>query len=246
MRKRYSDCGFSKIRRSLREHLAGMTSDAVKLYLWLHLVAFWSGKKRGTVETSYPEIAEDLRWPVLRVKRAIRELLGYYVKIKSRGNQHRPTTIRILRYDNRPKSAGIKGDTSKRASITGAPSTDTSTDTSRLPEPNETLTICTPKKAVEGSRCKEAASSTVWSFLKIEPCGPPKFRELLESRWASRNGEQPSVLIGETVDAWKAVEGEIPRRARELFRALAALRKNEQSQQAREIEEEIPIAQADL
>lgn len=70
----------------------------------------------------------------------------------------------------------------------------------------------------------------VWSFLGIEPCGPISFRVLLESRWASRNGHRPSVVIGETVDAWETAEGEKLRRVPRLFSALSNLREKEKQQ----------------
>jgi hypothetical protein len=69
----------------------------------------------------------------------------------------------------------------------------------------------------------------VWSFLGIEPCGPPKFRALLESRWNSRNGEPTSAVIGSTVDAWEKADGQLPARCAPLFRALDDLRKRESS-----------------
>ena len=70
---------------------------------------------------------------------------------------------------------------------------------------------------------------SVWGFLKIRPCGPESFRTLIESQWASRNGELVSVLIGETVDTWEAAEGQKLRRTPQLFRALAQLRRKEQA-----------------
>jgi hypothetical protein len=74
---------------------------------------------------------------------------------------------------------------------------------------------------------KEAAAAasgkkedSVWSFLEIQACGPPSFRSLLNSRWASRNGQKASVLVGETIDAWEATEGGKLRRAPQLFHNL--------------------------
>jgi DNA-binding transcriptional ArsR family regulator len=88
---------------------------------------------------------------------------------------------------------------------------------------------------------------SVWSFLGIEPCGPISFRTLLESRWASRNGDRPPAVIGETVDAWEEAVGGKLRRAPQLFRALADLRQREHAE-AREGQpihvltaEEIPV-----
>lgn len=230
---RFTNRGFAKIRRGFREHLSRMSSDGVKLYLWLHLVVFWSGKKRGTVETNYSEIAKELQWTKIRVKRAMAELRCHYVKVSKRGNQHQDALIRILKYTKHAKSAGITHEPSKTAGVTNEPSYDPSTDPSTLRERNKTLQNRAPKKAVEGSRSKAAAATapkrqdSVWSFLEIEPCGPLAFRCLLESRWASRNGDRLSVLIGETVDAWEKAEGEKLRRSAPLFRALAKLRKSE-------------------
>lgn len=67
------------------------------------------------------------------------------------------------------------------------------------------------------------SEDSVWGFLGISPCGPPSFRSLLESGWASRNGQRPTALIGETVDAWEDAERE-KLRAPRLFRALSELR----------------------
>jgi len=46
------------------------------------------------------------------------------------------------------------------------------------------------------------------------------FRSLLNSHWASRNGQKASVLVGETIDAWEATEGGKLRRAPQLFHNL--------------------------
>lgn len=96
--------------------------------------------------------------------------------------------------------------------------------------------------AAKGTQQKDAAAArrpaftpnpedSVWESLKISPCGPISFRTLLESRWASRNGDRPSVVIGETVDAWETAEGRklgVP----VLFRSLAELRRQERGNDA--------------
>jgi hypothetical protein len=227
-----SDRGFVKIRRGLREHLRRMPAESLKLYLWLHLSASWKGKHRGTVHTSYSDIADELDLSLSTIKRAMARLQPQYVKILQSGNQHQVSVIRILKYDTR--QAGITDDTS-RAGIKNDPHGDTSCDTSSTRKPNETLQTLAPKKVVEGSRSKDKAATavlppqkdSVWSFLGIQPCGPLSFRFLLESRWASRNGDRPSVVIGETVNAWEAAEGEKLRRAPQLFRTLSELRQRE-------------------
>jgi hypothetical protein len=82
---------------------------------------------------------------------------------------------------------------------------------------------------------------SVWGFLKITPCGPISFRTRLESRWATKNGQPRSVLIGETVDAWEAGEGQKLRRAAPLFKALDGLRTEERQRSRKPTEPEQPI-----
>jgi hypothetical protein len=65
----------------------------------------------------------------------------------------------------------------------------------------------------------------VWSFLGIDPCGPPKFRTLLADCWSTRNGDLPSVVIGTALNAWEDTEGAKPPRCAPLFKSLAELRK---------------------
>jgi hypothetical protein len=72
-------------------------------------------------------------------------------------------------------------------------------------------------------------ADSVWEVLGIKPCGPLGFRFRLEGRWASRNGHRPSVVIGETVDAWEAESGDRLRGAAPLFRALDNMRRRERS-----------------
>jgi len=72
---------------------------------------------------------------------------------------------------------------------------------------------------------------SVWGFLEIKPCGPISFRTVLESRWASRNGDRPSVLIGETIDAWETANREKLPRAARLFAGLSKLRYREKETQ---------------
>jgi len=71
--------------------------------------------------------------------------------------------------------------------------------------------------------------NSVWSFLEIQPCGPPPFRTLLETGWANRNGEPHSILIRDAVNAWKAADGQNPKYCAPLFRALKKLREHERA-----------------
>lgn len=98
-----------------------------------------------------------------------------------------------------------------------------------------------PKAAAKQGAFNPNPEDVVWDFLKIHPCGPISFRTLLESRWSARNGEPRSVLIGETVDAWEAAEGEKLRRAAPLFQALDKLRKTEKQASRPAVELSAPI-----
>lgn len=69
--------------------------------------------------------------------------------------------------------------------------------------------------------------NSIWTFLEIAPCGPLPFRTLLEAEWANRNEGPHSILIGDTLDAWEAVEHAKPRGCAPLFRALSKLREHE-------------------
>jgi hypothetical protein len=69
------DPGFVKIRRGLLAHLPEMSSNAVKLYVWLHLKAHWQpGPKRGWVEANKEGIMESLAWANSMVRRTVDEL----------------------------------------------------------------------------------------------------------------------------------------------------------------------------
>ncbi len=242
MKIRFSDRGFAPIRRGLREHLPGMSSDGVKFYLWLHLVARFSGKDRGTVKMIFADIARELGWSIHKLKRTARQLRKYVVV--EPGNQHKPSTLRILNYDKQPQSAGAPHAPSKPAGAPHAPRTRTSTRTSTSAKLSNDAPSSTPKKAVEGSRSK-AAAAAVWTFLEIEPCGHSSFRALLESCWASRNGEPPSAVVARCLDGWRdsnAGDETWKRGLAPLFRALNAVRQSEKVRADSGFKEEIPLA----
>jgi hypothetical protein len=77
--------------------------------------------------------------------------------------------------------------------------------------------------------CEANPQDSVWTFLKISPCGPFDFRALLQSRWSSRNGQPCSIVIGDVVDAWELAERQKLPRAGTLFQALKKLREQERS-----------------
>jgi hypothetical protein len=81
--------------------------------------------------------------------------------------------------------------------------------------------------AAPASTTTHNPEESVWTFLKIQPCGPTSFRSLLEAGWASRNGSGYSKLIGDAVDAWEATEDQKLKNCAPFFRALAELRRRE-------------------
>lgn len=95
------DPGFVKLRRGLLAHLPEMSSNAVKLYVWLHLKAHWKpGPKRGRVEASYEDIIGSLVWKKSMVRRTVEELAEKsYIEVTPAANQHQVTRIKILKYD---------------------------------------------------------------------------------------------------------------------------------------------------
>jgi len=122
--------GFAPIRRGLLEHLPEMSSNAVKLYVWLQLKAFWSGAKRGWVETSFENMERGVRWNRKMLQRTIEELEARpYIEVETAANQHELTRVKILRFD--PEDRGSAEDTRVYSTIsaedigedTGVPST---------------------------------------------------------------------------------------------------------------------------
>lgn len=112
-----------------------------------------------------------------------------------------------------------------------------------MPRNKEDAAVTQQKDAASShATAKPNPEDSVWGFLEISPCGPLRFRDFLEGRWASRNGEPRSVLIGKTVDAWEASQGnERLRGGAPLFRALDKLRKSERQKSQPAAEVSAPI-----
>lgn len=220
------------VSRGLRDHLAEMSGNAVKLYLELLLSAAFAGPNKGQVAVTFADLALTLGLHKQSVHKAARELRPYFIDWKAATNQHSVTVFTIQRYKSirdfavsrrtHSKNLPYEKITQRVDSTLTAPPVDESKD-SHLPVPNKLEKL--DNKAAAAFLPK--TENSVWSFLGISPCGPSPFRSLLESRWASRNGERVSLLIGETVDAWETADGGKLRGVRDLFRALARLREAE-------------------
>lgn len=229
------DPGFIKLRRGFREHLPGLSGNAVKLYVCLLLSAGWKEADRG-IAVMDQGLSTQLKLPKSILRRAVRELLADgYVAITRRGNQHRPTVVQILKFDSEAQSTNASSRSrgpraQSSAERTNAPSNASSTFVS----PSEISKLETPKnlKNIESrSNAEQQPHSppkeTVWGCLGIEPCGTPAFRTFLEGYWSSRNGDLPSEVIGKALDSWEDTEGAKPPRCAPLFKALSDLRKKE-------------------
>jgi hypothetical protein len=244
---------YAPVSRGLRKHLSEMTGNAVKLYLELLLSAAFTGPNKGQVAATFAELALRLKMHKQTVHRAARKLRPYSIQWEAAKNQHDVTVFTIQRYKSIKDFAVSR---TAHSEVTAENLPDEKIDQqgdraltapSAIDSKGNDLSV--PKKLKKLKKLeKEAAAATlpkkedsVWVYLEIEPCGPPSFRSLLESRWASRNGNRPSVLIGETVDAWECAEGAKLRRAPKLFSALAELRNNERRATDRSAEPVEPI-----
>jgi hypothetical protein len=103
--------GFAPIRRGLLEHLPVMSSNAVKLYLWFHLKAYWSGPRRGYVEASFDDMAHGNGWSYNMVRRTVEELIRKgYIEVACAANQYQLTAIEILNFDLEESDSAVSTD----------------------------------------------------------------------------------------------------------------------------------------
>jgi hypothetical protein len=225
--------------RGFREHLPNLSGNAVKLYVELLLAARFAGPHKGEVAVSFADLALGLGMHKQTVHAAAGKLRPHYITWKAAKNQHGITVFTIQKYKSIKDFAVSRAahseltatrvpdekiDQRMNGTLTAPSATDSSS--SGLAVPNKLKKF---KKEAAAIAVPEKENS-VWSFLEILPCGPQSFRSFLESRWASRCGQRPSVLIGATIDAWEAAEGEKPRRVQPLFRALDELRQREKQE----------------
>jgi len=181
-----------------------MSSNAVKLYVWLHLSACFSGSKRGCVEASFDDIARALGWTSKTLQRTIEELERRpYVRVERAANQYELTTIRILRYDRHSNSGVDKFDHSNSDAVDSA--VDNGVDKfdhggvhSNPPMPLEDQSLRASKNAVEVKKEKkeldavrrrfDAELPVASSSLKAKPNPNPSSngRAKLQARIARR------------------------------------------------------------
>lgn len=209
------------------EHLEQM-GMAIWLYLWCLDKITREEDGLGYVLGGAPVKVEQIAKELGRSSRAIRRDLK---TLRSRYLQLRWTPYGyVIHVLNSRKfniwSLAKNGKADGRNGEAGGKSGEARTENGRSKEDAAVAAVDTAVKQLQ----KPAAPNPqkeVWSFLGIDPCGPISFRTLLESRWASKNGGLASVVIGDTVDAWEAAEGEKLRRAPQLFKALSELRQRE-------------------
>jgi hypothetical protein len=227
---------YAPVSRGLRQHLAKMSGNAVKLYLELLLSAAFAGPNKGQIAVSFAELAMSLKMHRQTVHKAARKLRPYFIEWEPAKNQHDVTVFKIQKFKSikdfavsRTAHSEVTADDlpdeksdKLYASEVTAPSV-IDTNDNGLPGPKK---LKKPKKEAAAAALPKTEDS-VWNFLEIHPCGPLSFRSLLEAGWATRNSGPYSPLVGNALDAWEAAEGQRPNGCVPLFRALAKLRENE-------------------
>jgi hypothetical protein len=217
--------GFVQIRRGLLTHLRGMSGNAVKLYLWLHLSAYWFGPKRGCVEVSYDGVMLGLGWYRKLVQRCIRELVQKsYIQVTRAANQHEVTTIKILRFNvgecdsGEDTSVSTKNHAEDRAEDSAQhPGVPTSVPSSPSISQNS-HGLQAHKKAVEGIEGVEvtkkpaaAYSLNPWKAIGMDlPMGNPKFQKIFEHYFVTRNGNPLSDAMERTIQMANKEEVTVP------------------------------------
>ena len=154
---------FVMLRRGFREHLPGLSGNAVKLYVWLLLSAHFSGPKRGCVEASYEDIARSLRWNQKTLQRALTKMEFRYIEIQRAANQHELTTIRIIKYDFEGSTPAVdKPVQSKSPAVdSGADKFVQSAVHTNAPNSENRKELQAPKNAVEIKKEKNGKSDAV-------------------------------------------------------------------------------------
>lgn len=173
------DPGFVKLRRGLRKHLPLMSSNAAKLYTWLLIAAEWKGAGRGTYESTYQEIAQELLWNPKMLRRSMNELReNGYVVIVGAANQYENTLITILKYDQ--DVAAFGGDTGVRSNGAGDSAGDRGVDTgvpsvvpTKPASPHSAKALGAPKNLEEVKEVEEEKHDAVRRRFDAE-LRPPK------------------------------------------------------------------------
>ncbi len=179
--------GFVKLRKGAREHLSRMSSHAWKLYSLLLMAAEWKGERRGTYESNYVDIAQELHWNLRMLQRIMHELREKgYVAIVGAANQYENTLITILKYDQDVALFGADaGVASNRAADSGADSGSDTCVGSKPSRSQSTKVLGAPKKLRSKEEEEEEASTALlekqnpkeWEVVGLTPVGTPKFQK---------------------------------------------------------------------
>lgn len=224
------DPGFAPIRRGLLEHLPEMSSNAVKLYLWLHLKAFWSGPKRGCVETSFEDMARGNGWSYSMARRTTKELTRKgYILVARAANQYQFNTIKILRFDTEQNDSAVStGEHTKPADNSAVSSAALngghSTERSKPGNVQSDQNLYPPKKVKEVKKEKNCYANAVRRPIDAERIAsksfsPKKRRKNLESRLMEKGLKNKSLLDDDFDDEERtafAATGYTPRDPRKL------------------------------
>jgi hypothetical protein len=237
--------GWTPIRRGLRPHLRDMSSNAVKLYLWLHLSAQFSGANRGSVESSYDDIARELGWNQKKLQRTIDELRARpYIEVVLAANQHRLTRIRILNYDpdgvnaavdKCVQSDGFGVDTAVDSGVDKCVQSDVHSTASSDNKTEEMRASKNVEECIEVEEALKAAASLLdekkkpaWKSINSGPFGGMKFRPLWEQIFEAKSTQEKlSDAMERCITACNQSGIAIPKPFYEAKRAVEAAEKKE-------------------
>lgn len=95
-----SDETYVPVSRGLLKHLANMTSNELKVYMYLLMRASANGHAKGTIACPIELIANDLDIHYMTVYKAIQSLKPKYIKYKPAKNQYNTTRFQVQKYKN--------------------------------------------------------------------------------------------------------------------------------------------------
>jgi len=234
---------YAPISRGLRKHLAGLSGNAVKLYLELLLAADFAGPHKGKVAATFTELATRLKMHRITIYKAAKKLKPKYITWEGAKNQLDTTIFTIVKYKSVEDFACSRRTTtvltaSKQRGngmVTAPPATDSAN--SNLEAPNK---LNKPEKLDKRQPCE------LWGLIGIPENDRnlhPEFRELAEGLFATRNGQSLREFMGVCMDLWQSQGNKIPA---PFARAARDIRNRESDKQQNTSErpelEEIPWA----
>jgi hypothetical protein len=215
---------YQPVSRGLRKHLAALSGNAVKLYLELLLSANFAGPNKGQVATTFVELAARLKMHRTTVHRAAKKLQPRYIMWEGAKNQLDTTIFTIVKYKSvkdfacsAPVAVALQACVRHVSGTCQAPHVTHS----------EHKDLQAPKKLKEAIRKKQQRHAA-WISLKIAPCGPLVFQNLVESNFETRNGSSLTSFMSHCLNEWDLIRGS-ESRPREFCKRKAQIRDEEEN-----------------